>query len=131
MTIADGRRYANRILFTAPRGRDAAPVHTDLAHLAAIALMDATLQELGTMPAGGGHIKGVDLHFVIRIATARRIQAFPVSAQKYYSYKVVIHWILCRMHLHGFCKRFAPFVTLVLRLQIERECSFARLTCQE
>lgn len=82
MTIADGRRYANWILFTAPRGRDAAPVHTDLAHLAAIALMDAALQELGTMPARGGHIEGVDLHFVIRIATARRIQAFPVKIDK-------------------------------------------------
>lgn len=79
LTIADGRRYANWILFAAPRRRDAALVHTDLAHLAAIALMDTTLQELGTMPARCGRIEGEDLHFVIRIATAWRIQAFPVE----------------------------------------------------
>lgn len=79
LTITDRRWYANWILFAAPRRRDAAPVHTDLAHLAAIALMYATLQELGTMPARRGRIEGEDFHFVIRIATAWRIQAFPVE----------------------------------------------------
>jgi len=77
LSIAYGRRHAHRILFAATRRRDAALVHADLAHLAPIALVDASLEEFGAVAARGRGVERIDLHFVVGTSAAGRFQAFP------------------------------------------------------
>lgn len=50
---------------------------TDFAHLAPVALVDATLKELGAVQTNDGRIEGGDDELVVSVAAAERFDGIP------------------------------------------------------
>lgn len=64
-------------LFASSRRRDASAVHTNLTHLAPVALVNAALQELGAMQTYDGRIEGGNDKLVVSVATAGWLKRIP------------------------------------------------------